>query len=165
MAIGKNSEYTDSMGRFRTKSLFVEQVGISGYDVEPIYSLKGRTGYIDLHEMYMEANDPTEYKFAIQAFNSWKHFKHLASLKWFSIILEDWREELEVKLRSGAIISLMTSAIEDGSRGVTAAKWVADRGWDKKRGRPSKEEIARELKVTGRMSDEVSDDAKRLGLH
>jgi len=165
MAIGKNSEYTDSMGRFRTKSLFVETVSQSGYLVEPMYSLKGKKGFIDLHDMYLEASDPTEYKFAMLAFDSWKHFMHLASLKWFKLYLDDWREELEIKLRSSAIVSIMDSAVNDGSKGTSAAKWIADRGWDKKRGRPSKEEVERELKVSARITDDVSEDAKRLGLH
>ena len=165
MALGKNSEYTDSMGRFRTKSLFVETHSLTTYKEVPMYTLKGKKGYTDIHDLYMESNDPTEYQFAIQAFGSWKHFKHLASLKWFQAYLDDWREELEVKLRSGAIVTLMESAVNDGSRGTTAAKWIADKGWDKKRGRPSKEEVARELKVSSRISDDISDDAKRLGLH
>lgn len=165
MAIGKNSLYTDAVGRFRTKSLFVETIDKQQLkSMTPPYSLKGRSGYIDLHDLYIEQTDITEYKFAMTAFGSWKHFQHLASLKWFRIYLAEWREELEVKMRSMAIVNIMEAASE-GSRGTSAAKWIADRGWEKKRGRPSKEEVARELRVSARIKDDVTDDAKRLGLH
>lgn len=166
MATGKNSDYTDTMGRFRTKSLFVETIEKPMVGIwEPVYSLKGAAGYPDLHDLYIEMNDPTEYAFAMAAFDSWKHFKHLESLKWFRAFLTDWRLELEVKIRSEAIRSMAITANTEGSKGVSAAKWLADKGWDKKRGRPSGEEVTRETKVQANIQADISNDAKRLGLH
>jgi len=167
MAKGKKSEYTDTMGRFRTKSLFVETIDTPQKQAGmlPIYSLKGREGYIDIHEMYIEISDVTEYEFAMKAFNSWKHFKHLESLKWFSVFLEEWREELEVSIRSKSIKGMLEVATQEGAKGITAAKWLADKGWIKTRGRPSKEEVTREVKQHAGIQQAISEDARRLGLH
>ncbi len=130
-----------------------------------MYSLKGKEGWPDLHDIYMETNDPTEYSFAIDCFGSWAHFQHLASLKWFQAYLFPWREELEVKLRSNAVTALYAVATTEGNKGITASKWLADKGWEKKRGRPSTSELAREKKIALRVKGDVDDDAKRLGLH
>ena len=165
MAIGKNSPYTDKMGRFRTLSLFVETFPNHLTGMKPMYSLKGKKGWPDLHDIYMDTDDPTEYAFAMECFESWAHFQHLTTLKWFQAYLFPWREELEVKMRSRAVRALMAVATTEGNKGTTAAKWVADKGWDKKRGRPSKEELVREQKVAMRIKGDVADDAKRLGLH
>ena len=165
MAIGRLSPYTDSVGRFRTLSLFVETFPKQLTNMEPLYSLKGTPGYPQLQEIYMSLNDPTEYAFAMECFGSWAHFQHLASLKWFQVYLHAWREELEVSMRSKAIQSLMDVAQNEGNKGITAAKWIADRGWEVKRGRPSKEEVVKQQKIAARIADDIDDDGKRLGLH
>ncbi len=140
MGRGHKSQYTDTLGRYLTKSLFIETIlkeqALKG--IKPMYSLTGVEGYTDAHKMYMEALDPTGYKFAIQALESWDHFMHLSSLAWFQRYLSSWESELEVKLRSMGMLCLMETAQNDGSRGTAAAKYLADAGWKTKRGRPSK---------------------------
>ena len=165
MASGK---YTDSRGHYRTKSLFVEEIQpqqvAEGW--EPVFTLRGQAGYIDIRELYLESNDPTEYEFAIAAFGNWGHLQHLIkNCKWFRSHLHGWREELEVKIRSAAIRALMETAIYEGGRGTTAAKYIAEKGWEKKRGRPSKEEVEKQKKIEAALMDEIHEDAERLGLH
>jgi len=164
---GKKSIYTDKMGRFMTKSLFVETILKEQSDkgIKPMYSLTGVAGYTDIRQMYLDALDPTGYIFAIEAFDSWKHFQYLSTLAWFAKHLEDWSDELEIKIRSQGLAALMRTAITEGSRGTTAAKYIADAGWRTKRGRPSKEEIEREKKQAARLKDELGDDAARMALH
>lgn len=163
MARGKHSKYTDKQGRYRTRSLFVETIGKdqkkAGFT--PLYTLKGDPKYIDLHDLYIQSGDPTEYIFAMKAFDSWQHFKHLESLAWFRYHLQEWREELEVKLRSDGIRALAEASAE-GTRGISAAKFLADRGWEKKRGRPSKDEVEREKRIQAQMQEELHEDAARL---
>lgn len=78
--------------------------------------------------------------------------------------LRVWRDELEVKLRSEGIRNLR-KASKEGSRGVSAAKYLAEKGWEKKRGRPSKEEIERERKIQAAMEDDLEGDAARMLPH
>jgi hypothetical protein len=49
---------------------------------------------------------------------------------------------------------------------MKAAKYLADKGYAvlNKRGRPSSEEVERELRVQAGASKELEDDMKRLGL-
>ena len=78
---------------------------------------------------------------------------------------EEWEEELEIKIRSEGIRALVHTATEEGAKGTTAARYLADKGWLSKRGRPSKEELAGEKKERTRIMDEITEDAKRLGIH
>ncbi len=153
----------DSTGRFRTASLFVETIQKDQLKAGfvPLYSLKGRKGHEDLHDVYMQESDPAEYTFALRAFGSWEHFKKLESLDWFRKYLLVWRDELEVKLRSQGIKNLQKAA-KEGTRGISAAKYLAEKGWEKKRGRPSKDEVDRERAIAAAMEEELQDDAARL---
>ena len=167
MARGKKSEYTDKMGRYMTRSLFIETIlkEQSAKGIKPMYSLTGVQGYTDVHAMYVNSADPTGYSFAISAFESWDHFVYLSNLQWFRKHLVSWEAELEIKMRSEGIKQLMTTATTEGSRGTTAAKYIADAGWKTKRGRPSKEEVEREQIQQARIKEELGDDAKRMNLH
>lgn len=164
---GKKSQYTDKMGRFMTRSLFIETIlkEQSEKGIKPMYSLTGVKGYKDVHDMYINSNDPTGYSFAIEAFESWDHFQYLAGLAWFRKHLASWESELEVKMRSQGLRALMTTATTEGSRGTTAAKYVADAGWKTKRGRPSKEDVDREQIQQAKIKAELGDDAARMNLH
>ncbi len=165
--MANRSNYLDSCGRFRTRSLFVELIQkeqlAAGYT--PVYSLTGESGYLDLHSMYMECQDPTEYKFAILAWGSWEHHEHMTTLGWFTEYLEKWRAELQVQMKSQAIKALMEVATQDGNRGITAAKYIASFGWETKAGRPSKAEALKLKRVQAAVDHETKADAKRLGLH
>jgi len=168
MRAGKNSAYTDSVGRYRTKSLFVEMILKEQLDhgIKPMYTLKGRPGYKDMHDIYLECDDPTEYTFAIRCFGTWKHFQYIAShCAWFEKYLVEWREEQEIRMRSSALRTIVEVASTADPKNVTAAKYIADKGYDKKRGRPSKVEVQREKRIQAGIHEDVSSDAKRLGLH
>lgn len=165
------SKYLDRGGRYRTSSLFSDEikqhVADAGY--EPVWSFRGRddSGLECFKDIYMSYSDPTEYQFAMDTLGDWKHWEYLQTLQWFMKELSQWREEMEVKLRSMAIQSMIVTAATEGSKGTTAAKWLATKGWTdegKGRGRPSKEEVERERKIQARIKDDLKEDATRLGL-
>lgn len=156
------SKLLDSGGKPLTQSLFLE-IGYSDQSVytlkEDDYEYKG-TVYPSLKRLYMEMSDPTEYDFAIKYLLGWKHWKRLCANKLIRSYIDEWREELELKLRSKGVKEAMKAA-ELG--GFQAAKWLADKGWDQRQaGRPSKAEIERETKVIARLNDEFSADIVRL---
>lgn len=152
----------DTKGRPLTQSLFLE-LGYSDYAVFTLkdddYTYNGKV-YPSLKRIYIDCSDPTEYEFSINHLLGWKHWQRIADNKIIKKHVDEWREELEVKLRSEGV----RNAIEHAKDGTfQAAKWLADRGWDKRAaGRPSKEEIEKEKKVNERLSDEFSDDIIRL---
>jgi hypothetical protein len=152
----------DSMGRYLTQSLFLE----FAYNEDAIYSLKeqdhfhnGRV-YYSIKRIYLEMADPTEYEFANAAFSGWKHWQKICDNKAIRKHIDEWRSELEYKLRCSGIKAL----IAQGTTGnFQAAKWLADRGWDTRgAGRPSKEEVQREKEFQSRAQDEFSGDVLRL---
>lgn len=160
--IDKQALMLDSMGRFRTQSLFLEM----GYQDEAIFTLKeedydyeGRK-MISLKKAYLECADPTEYTFAKTYLLGWKHWQKLCENKAIRNHIDEWREELEVMLRSKAINDAIAAA-KTGN--FQAAKWVADRGWiSRGAGRPSKSEVEHEKKVQARINDEFTADVVRL---
>lgn len=137
-----------------------------GYGDEAVFTLKDEDHelngkkYVSLKRLYLETEDPTEYVFAKNHLLGWKHWQRMCENKIIAKHIQEWREELEVKLRSQAILD----AIQEARKGhFQAAKWVADRGWSTRgAGRPSKAEIEHEKKVQARISDEYGDDVVRM---
>lgn len=153
----------DGQGRPLTQSLFLE-VGYTDYAVYTIdqdedYEYKGRV-YPSLKRLYLECGDPTEYEFANKHLLGWKHWQRLKANKVLNKRFSQWEEELEVKLRSEGI----KNAIEHAKTGTfQAAKWLADRGWDKRgAGRPSNEEVEKETRIQEKIADEYADDVAYL---
>jgi hypothetical protein len=168
------SKYIDERNQYRTKSLFREeisrQVREAGY--KPVFTLKDYdyedqdgTPLPSLKKIYMAFEDPTEYEFAIATFESWPHWEHLCSVTWFNEIVQKWRDEMEVAMRSKAVKAIMKTAIDEGNKGTNAAKYIAERGWEKRAGRPTKAQVKKEAKVQAGIREEVEEDAKRLDLH
>lgn len=152
----------DNQGRPLTQSLFLE----IGYGETAIYTLKevdhewnGKT-YFSLKRLYLETNDPTEYEFATKYLLSWKHWQRLCDNKVLRAYIDEWREELEIKLRSKAVKKMIDSANKGG---VQASKWLSDRGWAQRgAGRPSKAQVASEKAFMARVDSEYGADVIRL---
>jgi len=165
----EREQLIDHIGAFRTQSLFFET---NKSKLSPIMTLKRydleRKGVIllSLHRVYMEHSDPTEYAVAMDVFGSWKQWLKLLGNKEIRGHIDEWRIELEVKLRSEAINALAHTAKHEGSKGTAAAKYLAERGWEKRKaGAPSKEEVVREKKVAAHLSEDISDIMDSLDLH
>ena len=150
----------DKMGRPLTQSLFLEL----GYNTEyALYTLGEYNGkmYPSLKRLYLECGDPTEYEFAKRYLLSYKHWVRLQENKSIIPYIEEWRDELEVAIRSAAIFGIMDQA--SGENGYQANKWLADRGWIKRAaGRPSKEEKKKDQAIRNRIIDEFNEDSERL---
>lgn len=158
------SKMVDSMGRPLTQSLFLEV----GYSEFAVYTLKeydhtyNGVVYPSLKKLYLKEEDPTEYTFADKYLLGWQHWKRLNENKALSKHFEEWREELELKIRSQAVRDMMNlCASESGN--FSAAKFLADRGWDKRAaGRPSKAEKERQLRIEDRIKEDFDADIVRL---
>lgn len=158
------SQLVDKMGRPMTQSLFLE----TGYSDFAIYTLKNYDHvykgkkYVSLQQRYLEMEDVAEYEFATTYFVDFQHWVKITENAMLSPYVDQWRYELELKIRSKAA-KKMKELAEGGS--YQAAKWMADKGWaGHSRGRPSKAEIEREKKIQTAISDDFKDDINRMSL-
>jgi hypothetical protein len=152
----------DTMGRPITQSLFLE----IGYSDSALFTLKDNDFlYNDrmlpsIKKLYLEIADPTEYEFATTVLLGWSHWQRICDNKVLRKHIDEWRIELEVKLRSRGVKTAMLAA-HGGN--FQAAKWIADRGWDTRgAGRPSKLDVEKETKIQAAIQDEYSADILRL---
>lgn len=147
-----------------TQSLFLE-IGYTDYAVYTLkdddYEYKGKV-YPSLKKLYLEMEDVGEYLFACEHLLGWEHWQRMCSNKQVAEHVEKWRYELELKLRSQAIMEI--KAKSKFEKGINAAKWLAERGWDKRQaGRPTKAEVERETKVAADLNRMFADDLQNLG--
>lgn len=154
----------DSMGRPLTQSLFLE-IGYSDYAVYTLkewdYEYRGKV-YPSLKALYLKEEDPTEYDFATKHLLGWQHWKRLCENKQVLKYIEEWREELELKIRSQGIRDMMSLCASEGGN-FSAAKYLANKEWEKRgAGRPSKAERERHLKMEERLESEFDQDLARL---
>ena len=154
-------QFKDAVGRYRTQSLFTEfNNGTKTF--KPLYTLKAEGDLPSLKQMYIDANDPTEYEFAMAAFGEWNHWHLLSELAWMEEHVYQWRAELEIKMRSAAVKVILEES-RSGKGKYNAAKFISDAGWrDKKRGRPSKDEVARETKIRAGVDAAIAEDLERI---
>lgn len=164
------SKMKDSMGRFITQGLFLETVGIA--DLIPIFTLKpynhtlhGKK-YPSLKLLYMALADfpnEGEYNFALEVFgpDGWSHWKRICDNKVLYSYISKWREELEVKRKSEQLRHLCNAA-KQGTKGIGAAKYIMEKGWEKRAGRPTKAEIDQTKRVHAGINAETKEDMQRL---
>src|SRR5690606_19789684 len=147
----------DSGGRPLTQSLFLE----FGYNTDfAVYTwadedkLYKGTVYPSLKRLFLEEEDPTEYRFSKKYLLGWSHWQRLNANKALRIHFDDWRDELEIYIRSQGLRSIIDMS-EDNFQ---AAKYLAEKGWEKNRvGRPSKQEFEREKRINSGLTDFLGD--------
>lgn len=160
--IPSRSQMLDTSGRPITQSMFLE----IGYSDAAIYTLKdvdheynGKV-YPSLKRLYLLEEDPTEYEFAVKYLLGWKHWQRICENKLIRRSINEWREELEIKLRSRAVREMVKSS-SNGK--IVASKWLADKGWAQRgAGRPSKESVDSEKAFLASVAEEFSEDVLRL---
>lgn len=124
-----------------------------------------------LYRLYMACPDVTEYEFANKYFDGWSHWKQISEAWYMKNLVKEWREELEVKIRSDALKMIEAEAVSDSKYAYSANRYLADLGWkpdgktSKGRGRPSKQQIADEATRIATEEHDVMNDLKRLGLN
>lgn len=159
--------FRDSKGRWLTQALFPETCT---KDDSVVYRLEDGSGKKYAHlpvlrQLYLDCMDPTEYKFATKYLGGWKHWQRLLDNKMIRAYIDEWREELEVKLTSVGFLQQLDIALDPENKGRgTASKWLAEKGFKPKRaaGAPSKAEKERALRVDERVAGSVSHDLQRI---
>lgn len=172
-----SNPFVNDNNRQLIKSLFWETRRMDKLDSPPIYTLKDRditvdgVTYFSLYRLYMETGDLTEYEFASKYLDNWDHWMLVSNSTWFQKYVRRWRTELEVKVKSEALRRLQKEAVEGGKNQYNANKFFVEKGWiakeaeDSRRGRPSKQEIARKAAEEVFSSKQITDDLKRLEIN
>ena len=160
------SKLTDNQGRPLTESLFLELNYSREFAVYTLkeydYKFEGKV-YPSIKRLYLAHEDPLEYDFACRYFLGWQHWLRLNENKKISAEVEKWREELDLKLRSQGVRDIIAMAAEEAQGSFQAAKYMAEKGWEKRRpGRPSKAELEKLNNIKNKIDDELSADIKRM---
>lgn len=119
----------------------------------------------DLYQLYLKVADPTEYRFAIRAYGSWSKWEAVSSTDPIKSLVDQWRRELEVKLRSDALQRIMDVASNEGTRdSLQANRYLLEANYGNKDrvGRPSKEAAKAEAKRIVQHQNQIAEDYKRL---
>lgn len=152
--------------------LFYELQHKANDDVTPLFSLKEndiiRDGvkYPSLKRIYMSYNHVPglEYEFAIDVFREWEHWERICNGFHTKEHVQQWRDELTVRLKAEAIKSMVDISKGDSGSAAQAAKYIASLGWEVKAGRPTKEEKTRQAKIAAGVNETLKEDMDRLGL-
>lgn len=141
------NKFKDTIGRFRTVSLFKE-TAITGKDFV-LFTMQ------EARDLYVASDDPTGYKFATEHLGGWKHWLSLKNSTKVNDFIVEWEEELEVKLRSMSLDNMLK--LSKGDKGYQASKFLIDGGWKQKvAGRPSKAAIKRETRIQAKAYEEFN---------
>jgi hypothetical protein len=161
----------DTQGRYRTQSLFWEMRSSA---LDPIYTTKDedivrdKVTYKSLKKIYMSYDHAPgfEYDFALATLGSWNHWLKLCNnaTEEIRVMIKEWRDELDMRIKSQNINAIMVQARDNDAKGLQAAKYLVEKGYTKRAGRPSKEDVDRELKVDAKAAREQQDDMERIGL-
>lgn len=151
------------------RALFFEETGADKSTV--LYTLKDidHLGFPSFYRLYMELDDPTEWKVAQELTDGWEHWEMLCACTWFKPYVTRWRKELELRMKSQALHRIKTEAKTGSKESFGANKYLLEKGWEPKesrgRGRPSKDEVSRAAHELARADNQLSEDFKRLGLN
>lgn len=166
-----HSVMKDDQGRYRTISLFWELRHQAG-DIEPVFTTKSYDLqkedklYPSLKKIYLTYDHIPgfEYEFALDVFGSWEHWQKLANSQGLKDLIQEWRDELDIRIKAQSLKAMMLAARDNDAKGVNAAKYLAEKGYSSKRGRPSKEEVEREKRIQAGANKELTEDMERIGL-
>lgn len=164
-----------------TTALFYE-TNVTG-DYTPSFTVKPRDTEFDgvlypsMKRLYLECLDPTEETFVNLVFDGdwlqWdriryspqllQYMKRGAGLNPETTWYDEWREELETKLRSMGVRAVIEIAGDKTNKNnFAAAKFLTTGAWKGNRGRPSKAEVIRERRIQSGISAENKEDLDRM---
>jgi hypothetical protein len=130
-----------------TRKLFKEYHPDGGLSIE------------DWHRTFVGCADPTEYRAAILLAGSWEEWERFKK-EWpdFRVsILPAWKAEVEVKLRSDAIFSVVKQALDD----PVSARWIAE-GKYKPAKPKTKVDAEAEKKIRKKVADTAQEEIDRV---
>lgn len=163
----KDSKFRDEWGRLLYSKLFYERT-VPATRGKVLYTLKDQDheGYQSLYLRYLDSNDPTEYAFATEYFESYEHWLTLTGQAWFKPFLERFRLDLETRIRSKALKAIIVESKSGSKNAFVANKYLLEKGWVEKKGNtkgaPSKLDIANAAKDIAESAKSTEEDYLRV---
>ena len=170
--MSKHLKATDgTSGRYRTISLFWELRDAEDkqalFTTKPEDIVRDGVEYKSMKKLYFSYDHAPgfEYDFAIEVLGSWDHWQKLVTgSKELREMIQSWKDELDIRLKAQGIKAIMKHSLDDDPKGLQAAKYLVEKGYAKRAGRPSKEDVQRELKSDDKAAKDRADDLARIGL-
>lgn len=160
-----DARFKNINGKHRTWQLFYELIDQADRPY-CVYTLKDREhqGYPSIKQAYLEMEDITEYDFANKYFDGWIHWERILNSAMVREHVNQWRKELELKIKAKALKALMKEAQEGGKESVSINKFLVQRGYVDKdtKGRPSKQQIKEEADRLASMELALAEDMERI---
>ncbi len=114
----------------------------------------------------MRIGDPTEYTFVTRYIGTWDIWESMySSSNNYRVIIDAWRRELEVKIKSDAINRIIDAAKGETRDALQANKYLLDTPWlkeESKRGRPTKQDVLSEANKIAVDEQRIAEDFKRV---
>lgn len=167
LPVYENAKFRDQQGRLLYSKLFYERT-IPATRKKVLYTLKDQDheGYPSLYQKYLEANDPTEYQFAQECFESYEHWLFLTGQAWFKPYLERFRRDLETRIRSKALKSIIAESKSGSKNAFMANKYLLEKGWKDTpkhtKGAPTKLDILNAAKTIAEDEKKLEEDYLRV---
>lgn|SRR3990167_6623607 len=123
------------------------------------YHPEGSLSIEDWHKTFIECADPTEYKAAMLLAGSWEEWERFKR-EWHVFkneILPAWLAEVEVRIRSDAILHVIGQATDD----PVSARWIAE-GKYKPSKPKTKVATETEKKIRKRVADTAQEEIDRV---
>ena len=123
------------------------------------YHTEGSLSIEDWHKKFIELADPTEYKAAIELTGSWGEWERFKR-EWGVFrnkILPAWLAEVEIKIRSDAILQVVAQAKSD----PVSSRWIAE-GKYKPTKPKTKTETETEKKIRKKVSETAQEEINRV---
>jgi len=153
-------DFLDRRGMLRTASLFKETMpdGSKKAGYKPVMTL--REGSVDglpsLHDMFIDSRDITGYTTCMDTLGVWRYWERLWRCKQLKAFMDVWKSEMEALLKAEGLEKMRRSD------SPAAAKYLIEKGWEKRAGRPSKASIEKEAKQQAQVDNDLKDDIARL---
>ena len=160
----------DVMNNFLTVSLFWETRNPKNEKkYPPLFTIKNiehvvkDVEYVSLKRVYMSYDHMPgmEYEFAMDVFGDWQQWQEIAEKSALKDLVAEWRSEVDIRVRAQALKTLLLQSKEN----IAASRAIlANEHKEAKRGRPSKDEVARERKIAAGVRENLDADLARLGI-
>ncbi len=122
--------------------------------------------YPSFYRLYMEIDDPTEWRVSQELVDGWDHWEILCNCNWFKPHVDRWRREVELRFKSDALAKIRSEAKTASREALMANKYLLEKGWEPKtpsgRGRPTKEDIDKAAKDIATNNTRLEQDFLRL---
>lgn len=156
------NKYKNSNNVYKTKALFYEWNTVSPEGC--LYSLTEDDRFVDnvlypsVYRLFIASGDPTGYKFASEYLGNWHHYQMLYKSPWFKQVIDKAISELEIKIRSEALVGILREGKDRQSKSqFQANKFLLEKGYlekDSPVGRPTKAKITEEAnKIVAELDD------------